>query len=142
MFCTQFKRKVRSLLVHFDSFIDQHVATALQITQAIKDLLASPAADILTAIIPGDLDNLVKEQAVEALSKIVSALAIANSCRSCKAGEAKIKCFVEQLRHYDPQLQDALLLKAASLLAGRLDGQRLKQSLYDLYTQAKYAASK
>lgn len=142
MFCIQFKRKVRSLLAHFDSFVDQHVVTALRITKAIKSLLSSPAADILTAIIPGDLDNLLKEKAVAALGKIADALAIADKCRQCAQSEEKIMCFLEQLRQYDPHLQDALLLKVASLLAGKLDGERLKQSLYDMYTQAKYTASK
>lgn len=142
MFCTQFKRKVRGLLMHFDRFIDEHVATALQITQAIKSLLTSPAADILTAVIPGELDNVLKEQAIAALTKIVDALTIADKCRECKSGEEKIKCFLDQLQQYDPHLRDALLLKVASLLAGKLDGDRLKQSLYDMYTQAKYSASK
>jgi hypothetical protein len=142
MFCTQIKRKLRSLLMHFDSFIDKHVTTALQITSALKSILSSPAADILTAIIPGDLDNVLKQQAVAALAKIADALTIADTCRQCKSGEEKIKCFVAQLQQHDPHLQDALLLKVASLLAGYLDGQRLKQSLYDMYTQAKYTAAK
>jgi flagellar basal body-associated protein FliL len=49
---------------------------------------------------------------------------------------------VQQIKQRDPQLQDAILQKLASLLAGELDGNKLKQALYDLYTQAKYTTAK
>ncbi|MES2701861.1 MAG: hypothetical protein V4649_04435 [Bacteroidota bacterium] len=133
---------MKGLFRHIDEFLDDHVAVALKITTAIKNILSSPAVDILTAIIPGELDNLIKQQAIAALSKVAEALAIANTCRKQETAEDKIKCFIEQLRLHDPNLQDAILQKLASLLAGQLDGKRLKQSLYDLYTQAKYSAAK
>jgi hypothetical protein len=142
MFCIPFKRKVKALLLQIDSYVDAHVTTALQITSAIKSLLSSPAADIITAIIPGDLDNILQQQAIRALEKLADALSIADTCRQCDTTEKKLQCFIAQLQHYDPHLQDAILLKLASLLAGMLDGDRLKQSLYDTYTQAKYAAGK
>ena len=54
----------------------------------------------------------------------------------------KLKCFVTQLRDKEPDLQDALLQKLACLLAGTLDGNRMKQNIYDLYTQVKYTTGK
>lgn len=130
------------MLHEFDNYVDMHIDTALKITTELKRLLSSPVADALVAIIPGDIDKVIRAQIVNALGKVMEALTIAGNCRQYTDMNDKLKCFIEQLKLHDPQLQDAILQKIASLLAGHLDGQRLKQSLYDLYTQAKYSASK
>jgi hypothetical protein len=142
MFCSKVKNKVKSLLGQFDTFVDTHIEVALQITTAMKGLLTSPVADVITALIPGSLDNTIKDKMVTALTKAVEALNIAEQCKQYTDPNEKLKCFVQQLQLRDPSLQDALLLKLASLLTSQLDGQRLKQNLYDLYTQAKYTAGK
>ena len=142
MFCTKMKSELRQILKQFDQYVDAHVDTALHITAALKSILASPAADIITAIIPGDLDDAIRKQLLAALDKAITALAIADTCKLYMTTEEKLKCFVQQLQQRDPQLQDALLQKLASLLTGALDGQRLRQYLYDLYTQAKYSTAK
>ena len=142
MFCTKMKIKLKSLLREFDNYVDAHIDVALKITAALKQILSSPEADIITAIIPGDLDNAIRQQLINALSKVLEALTIVANCKQYTDINDKLQCFIQQLQQYDPQLQDAILQKLASLLVGNLDGQRLKQSLYDLYTQAKYSASK
>jgi hypothetical protein len=142
MFCTNLRTKVRTLLRQFDSYIDQHIDTALKISEALRSLLTSPAANILTAIIPGELDDAIKQELTTALDKVIGALSIADTCKQYTNINEKLACFVQQLQLRDPDLQDAILQKLASLVAATLDGQRLKQSLYDLYTQAKYSASK
>ncbi len=142
MFCLKLKGKIRLLLKHLDIYVDGHVTTALQITTQIKNLLASPVTDLLTAIIPGNVDDIIRRQLICALDRAIEALSIADSCKGFTDINDKLKCFVEQLRIREPHLQDALLQKLASLLTSELDGGRLKQSLYDLYTQARYAADK
>ncbi len=142
MFCSKLKTQVKALLKEFDNYIDGHIDTALQITSALKSMLSSPAANVITAIIPGELDDEIRQELVAALTKVIDALTIADTCKQYTDANDKLSCFVQQLQQRDPLLQDAVLQKLASLLAGTLDGQRLKQSLYDLYTQAKYSASK
>jgi hypothetical protein len=142
MFCTKIKTRLKGLLQQFDLYIDAHIDTALHITSALKRILSSPTADILTAIIPGTLDNIIQQQLISALDQALEALAIAEQCKQQTAINDKLSCFVQQLKQCEPQLQEATLQKLASLLAGHLDGQRLKQNLYDLYTQAKYSAAK
>jgi hypothetical protein len=142
MLCTKFKGKLRSLLSEFDTFVDGHIDTALEITTALKNALSSPVAVIITDIIPGDIDDTIREELVTALGKAIEALTIADACKQYTDLNDKLNCFVQQLKLADPNLQDAILQKLASLVAGLLDGGRLKQSLYDLYTQAKYAVTK
>ena len=142
MFCTKIKGRLKQALNQFDDYIDEHIDTALRITTALKNILASPAADLLTALIPGNADNVVRAQLIFALDKAMEALAIADTCKLYTDINDKLKCFAQQVKQRDPQLQDALLQKLASLLAAHLDGQRFKQNLYDLYTQVKYSTSK
>lgn len=140
MFCPNFKKELRSAMREFDSFVDAHITTALAITQQLKTLLASPVTDVLTAVIPGDLDDVIRRHLLDFLGKAVEALTIADTCRLHTDLNEKLKCFIQQLRLRDPELQDAILLKLASLIAGNLDGQRFRQHLYDLYTQAKFSS--
>lgn len=142
MFCTKMKNQLRNLLKEFDGYIDAHIDTALHITTEIKNILSSPVADIVTSIIPGNMDDTIRTQLLPALDKAIQVLSVADACKQYTDINDKLKCFVQQLQQKDPQLQDALLQKLASLVAGHLDGQRLKQYLYDLYTQAKYSTTK
>ncbi len=142
MICTKLRAPIKAALSQFDQYVDAHIDTALHVTTAIKNILASPVADILTAIIPGTLDDTIRTKLVAALDKAIEALTIADNCKQCTTIEDKLQCFIQQIRQRDPQLQDALLQKLASLLAGQLDGGRLKQAIYDLYTQAKYITTK
>lgn len=142
MFCDKIKPKVRVMLKQFDTYVDSHVDMALKVTAAIKAALDSPLAGILVAVIPGDLDNTLRTQLSAALQKALEALAIVNDCKQYTALDDKLQCFASEIKQRDPQLQDAILQKLASLMAGELDGQRLKQNLYDLFTQVKYSAGK
>ncbi len=142
MLCATFKIRIKTALREFDTYIDAHIDTALSVTNAIKNALSSPAAIVLTDIIPGNLDNVIRTQLVNALTKVITALSIVDSCKQYTDITEKLSCFATQLQQHDPQLQDAILQKLASLLAGELDGNRLKQNLYDLFTQAKYTTVK
>ncbi len=55
MFCTKMKSQIKALLREFDNYVDDHIDMALKITTALKNVLSSPVADVLTAIIPGDI---------------------------------------------------------------------------------------
>jgi hypothetical protein len=142
MFCVKMKGQIKALLGKFDSFVDAHIDTALKVSVALKNVLSSPVADILAEIIPGGIDAKLKQQLTDGIGKAVEVLTIADSCKQLTDLNDRLNCFVQQIKLLDPQFQDAVLLKLASLLAGFLDGGRLKQSLYDLYTQAKYSISK
>lgn len=142
MLCTNIRNKLKALLRHFDNYVDGHIDIALKITTGLKQVLSSPEADILTAIIPGDADDKLKLKLENALSEAIDVLSIVDSCRQLTDTNSKLQCFVTQLQQKDPQLQGAILQKLAAFIAGRLDDQKLRQNLYDLYTQAKYSSGK
>lgn len=142
MFCTKLKLRIRKLLSQFDNLLESNIDTALHITRQLKQFLVSPVADILTAIIPGNIDEIIRRQLIYTIDKVIEGLFIADSCREFKSTADKLKCFAMHLQQAEPHLKDAILQKMASLLAAELDGNRLKQSVYDLYTQAKFSVDK
>lgn len=142
MFCKPLKSKLRKALQAFDQYVQQHVDTALKITTALKDVLKSPVGDIITAIIPGDIDAVIRIKAIGILSTAVDALGIVKNCEACTDMNKKLQCFIDGIKTVDPALQNALLIKLASLLTAGLDDNKLADSLYDLYVQAKFVASK
>lgn len=142
MFCTKFKSRLKKILQQFDNYIDTHIDIALKVVSAMKSILSNPAASILTAIIPGELDEEIRKKLVNILGKVTEALTMVEECKQFTDINDRLNCFIQQLHQLDPQLQDAILQKVASLIAGHLDGLRFKQSVYDLYTQAKYTSQK
>jgi hypothetical protein len=140
MFCSKFKAAIKKLLNQYDSFLEAHVEAALSITTGIKKVIGSPVVDLLTAIIPGNLDDTIKDKLRIILDKAVLALSVIEQCKSATDAESRLKCFVMHLSQMEPQLRDAILQKLASMMVGELDGQRFKQSIYDLFTQAGYTA--
>lgn len=142
MFCLKIKNQLRNFYRLFDRSVDEYINIALSITKALKDIVQSPAAAVLTAIIPGTLDDRLKAQAEHALEQAVKALTIAGKCSDSKSLTEYINCFATELRKQDERLRDALLLKLASLITAELDGRRLKAHHYDLFTQAKYTVGK
>lgn len=142
MFCLKFRSRLKHLLNQYDKVVEQHIDTAISVTTNLKNFLKGGYGDIITSIIPGQVDDLIRIRLVKALEKTLDALSIVNTCKDAVGVEQKLKCFVAETSRRDPELRDALLAKLASLLASELDGKRLQQSLYDLYTQAKYTADK
>ncbi len=142
MFCNKMRKKIRRLVQHFDEYVEAHAETALQITTALKEMLESPAADVVTLLIPGEADDLLKRHMITALEKAVVTLTAMNTCGGEGDINARIRCLIAELAKAAPEVKDALLHKLASLITAALDGGRMKQRDYDLFVQAKYTASR
>lgn len=142
MFCSKFFGKIKSIFRQFDTYVSEHVAIALQVTTAIRDALSGTASDILLAVIPGDLDAVIRDKVVIALNKAIDALAIIDACKQYTNVADKLQCFIREIKKHNPAVQEALLMKLSSLIAAELDEGKLKQNLYDLFAQAQYSAGK
>lgn len=132
---------ISSLWNKIDDYTEQHVDQALQITSGLKKFLESPTADILEAIIPGDIDALVRKQLLLATTHAVTALGIIDACKGLN-DEQKFKCIVAELAKLPEAGRDAVFFKLASLISKYLNGGRLPNRAYDLLVQAKYYKTK
>ncbi|HMO32314.1 MAG TPA: hypothetical protein PKE63_07860 [Lacibacter sp.] len=124
-----------------DDFTEQNVEQALRVTSGLKRFLESPAADILEAIIPGNVDALVRKHLLQATNTAVTALGIVDACKGLNDRE-KLLCIINELQKLPKDGRDAVLFKLAALIAKYLDKNKLPQSSYDLLVQGKYFESK
>ncbi len=139
--CKNFGKKVRSLLKKVDNELERLGPIVLKVTTGIKNLLSSPAVDILTVIIPGDLDGRIRDMIVKKLDEAIDYLNIIDTCRG-KTGAAKVQCFIDELKKKSKPVQRSLLIKLASILTGMLHTGSLSQNEYDTFIQLQYSLQK
>jgi hypothetical protein len=87
------------------------------ITQNIKTLVDSPAADVLTAIIPGDIDDEIKNWLRAKLPAILTELKLADSCSGLTDPSAITACAVKVLQGLDADIQAPFLHSLSVLVA-------------------------
>src|ERR1700744_5421237 len=87
------------------------------VTENIKTFVDSPAADVLTAIIPGDVDNKIKNWLRAKLPAILTELKLADSCGSLTDPAAITDCAVKVLQGLDGDVQSAFLHNLSVLIA-------------------------
>lgn len=142
MFCKTAISKIKNFFKQLDGYLSAHITTALMVTTAVKNALDGIAGDLLVNLIPGNMDNVVRDKVVAALEKSIDVLSIVDTCKGYTDIQGKLSCFINEVSKRDPQLQQALLIKLASLLTKELDGNRYKQNVYDAFVQAQYSVAK
>jgi hypothetical protein len=130
-------KAISSLWNKVDDYLEQNVEQALAVTGGLKKFLESPVADIIEALIPGNIDKVVRERLLQATKVAVSSLGIVDTCKGLSDAD-KFKCIVAELAKLPPDGRDAVLFKLASLITKNLNGAKLPQRTYDLLVQGKY----
>lgn len=143
MFINRIISWVKNLFNSIPKEIREYASQSLEITRNIKKFLESPVADIITAIIPGTWDDALKTQALKYLTEAIPYLTIVDECDESATPEEMIKCWVDKLGQYKPDVRNALLFQLATLLTDRFDSdEKIKQSFYSLAVQANYTHAK
>lgn len=137
-----FRDKIRGVLNLIPHHIREYAAHSLHVTTAIKSFLESPVADIITAIIPTDIDDKVRAQLLTAINKAMPYLMIVDTCKDETDTEKLVLCWVKQIKYLPKDVQNALLAKFAAKITALLDDNELRQSSYDYAIQLLYTASK
>lgn len=108
--------------------IQKAVSIAINVTNAIKnfDLKNPSVADILTTIIPGDVDDNVKNILRAELPKIVVELKLVDSTLNLKDPNEIMEAALKVLQQLDKDYSSAFLHSMATLIAqvvadGKLD---------------------
>ena len=142
MFCSKFRAKIKSFLRKIEMEVFNHASIALSVTTGLKKFLTGTAGDILTVVIPGELDNLLKDKVVAALNYAIPLLDGFNDCSKEDSLERKLSCVVDFLKSKYPDAADALLMKLAALITNYLHGGKLQQHQYDVAAQIQYTLNK
>lgn len=143
-FLTKIWTEVKSLFAGMPSELKTAIHIGVQVTQNIKTFVDSQAADVLTAIIPGDIDDEIKNWLRAKLPQILTELKLADSCSGLTDPAAITQCAVKVLQGLDADVQAPFLHSLSVLIAqvaadGKLtwsDGVYLLQWYYEHEYQA------
>jgi hypothetical protein len=136
-----FFQKVREFFQQLFSGIDNFIANTVRPTilflEALKTAIQNPSFDILTDIIPGNIDNKVLELLRKYLPVVIKKLNIVVSVRHINDDDY-VKEYIKLLRESSPALRSALIFKTASLLIQELDGKKFDEVEIDTLVQFTY----
>ncbi len=140
--CKKCQPKVKEFLKKFDEWLLKNVDIAIQAVNGIKKVIDNPVLDIVTAAIPGTLDDRIKVKLRESLAFALDQLIIVCGCNKTETVEQKLLCYTHWLATLPKAVKDAHLFKFASLITANLDEYRYKQFEYDTAAQMFFAANK
>lgn len=115
------------------------------VTENIKNFVDSPAADVLTALIPGDADDELKDLLRAKLPSILTELKLADSCGTLTDPAQITACAIKVLQGLDGDIQSAFLHNLSVLVAQVAANGKLTWSdgvyLLQWYYQNEYQAA-
>jgi hypothetical protein len=96
-FLTQIWNTIQSLFNNFPTKLKASVHIGVTITENIKTIIDSPIADILTAIIPGEMDDKIKQILRKGIPIILTNLKLTDECSKLTDPQEIINCAI---KHY------------------------------------------
>jgi hypothetical protein len=87
------------------------------VTENIKNFVDSPAADVLTSIIPGDIDDDIKNWLRAKLPTVLTELKLADSCSGLTDPQQITDCAIKVLQGLDGDIKSAFLHNLSIFIA-------------------------
>jgi hypothetical protein len=116
-FISKIWAEVKSLFSTMPEELKTAIHIGVEVTEAIKVFVDSPAADILTAIIPGDADDEIKDWLRAKLPEILTELKLADSCSGLTDPSQITACAIKVLQGLDGDISNAFLHSLSILVA-------------------------
>lgn len=116
---------IKRLFSKAAKLVQKFVQPSIAVTEALKNAVNSPVTPILTALIPGHLDDKIVTALKTQLPKVLQVLHIADECSKHTDPDEIIRCAVNALRKYNPDGQAATYHSIASLLSVYLSDGKL-----------------
>ncbi|RYZ98518.1 MAG: hypothetical protein EOP47_19185 [Sphingobacteriaceae bacterium] len=133
---------IKSLFSRIPKELRIAIHIGVVVTENLKKLVDSPATDILTAIIPGDIDDRMKLWLRARLPIILLQLKLADNGIPHKSDGEIIKCGIETLNLLNSNIRDIFLHNISILTAQAASYNKLKWQdgvyLVEWYYQKKY----
>ena len=131
------------LFTSLDTWIHDHVQPSIETVQKIKELINSPLVDVLTAIIPGDADDKLKDWIRANIGKALNVLNITADITNQPTIELQLQKLLEYLKTLSPSMQKGVLMRLASEMAISSGGrENVKGHAVDLLVQLQYSKLK
>jgi hypothetical protein len=133
---------VKSLFEEIPDEMKTAIHIGVAVTENIKNFVDSPEADILTAIIPGDIDDEIKDWLRAKLPTILTELKLADSCGSLTDPLQITTCAIRVLQGLDGDLKSSFLHSLSIFIAQTASNGKLTWadgvSILEWYYQNEY----
>jgi len=144
-FLSQIWNQVKQLFNGIPSELKTAIHTGVLVTENIKNFVDSPTADVLTAIIPGDIDDDIKNWLRSKLPALLTELKLADNCGELTDPNQIIICAIKQLQSLDGNIKSAFLHNLSILVSSVAADGKLTWSdgvyLLEWYYQNKFKAT-
>jgi len=145
-FLSKIWSEIKSLFQQIPAEMKTAIHIGVIVTENIKTFVDSPTADVLTAIIPGDIDDEIKNWLRAKLPAILTELKLADSCSALTDPSAITVCAVKVLQGLDADVQSSFLHSLSVLIAGVASDGKLSWSdgvyLLQWYYEHEYKTTK
>ncbi|QJD95171.1 hypothetical protein HH214_04385 [Mucilaginibacter robiniae] len=135
---------IQNFFSHIPAELQAAIHTGVTVTENIKTFVDSPAADILTALIPGNLDDKIKTALRQALPTLLTQLKLADNCAGAQTSDEIVTCATQTLQALDGNIKNAFLHSLAVMIAQvAADGQLTWQDtacVVEWYYQQRFKA--
>src|SRR5205085_1190903 len=95
--------------------IKQLTPIAIEVVQKVKLFLDSPVADVITALIPGNIDDVIKEKLREKLPDIIIKMQLIDSIANVEDTNEQLAIILEKLKLSSDEAQNVFYHGLASL---------------------------
>ena len=116
-FITKIWAQVKALFQSIPAELKTAIHIGVLITENIKNFTDSPVPDVLTELIPGDIDDKIKSWLREKLPVILTELQLADSCGVLTDPNEITVCAVKVLQNLEGNIQSAFLHNLSILIA-------------------------
>lgn len=116
---------LKKLFSNSQALIKKYVRPSVEVVNLLKTFFDSPAVPILTAIIPGNIDDVLAVKIKTTLPVVLKVLGLADECVNRLNGETVLQCAIARLRLMKEPAQKAAAHNIAVLLAEYLSDGRL-----------------
>jgi len=144
-FITKLWAEIKSLFNGIPAELKTAIHIGVVVTEGLKTFVDSPAADVLTAIIPGDIDDDLKNLLRAKLPQILTELKLADNCAGLTDPSQIAECAVKVLQGLDGDIGSAFLHSLSILIAQVASDGKLTWSdgvyILEWYYQNEYKAA-
>jgi hypothetical protein len=119
---------IKHLFDNVEAEVKHLVPIATGVVQKVKEIIDSPVADVLTALIPGDADDKIKEMLRSFLPKLILELQMVEDISSIEDVNAQMQAILDKLKLSSDDTKNAFYHSLASLILQKLSDGKLSWS--------------
>lgn len=135
-------KHIENIFARIRPSLKKAIGVSVELVENVKKFVDSPAADVITAIIPGDADDRMKQKIRKALPGILISLKLAQNCSELTDPDEIVRCAIKTIQSLDGDIRSGFLHSLSVLIAQVAADGRLSWSDGVFFVQWYYANKK